>query len=54
VTPELIADAQSNGLKVHVWTINDVDTMRTLIDWGVDGIVTDVPETLQAIIEVNK
>ena len=54
VTPELIADAQGNGLKVHVWTINDVDTMRTLIDWGVDGIVTDVPETLQEIIETNK
>ena len=53
VTPELIADAQQNGLKVHVWTINDVETMRELIDWGVDGIVTDVPETLQEIIQTN-
>ena len=53
VTPELIADAQKNGLKVHVWTINDVETMRELIDWGVDGIVTDVPGTLQEIIQKN-
>ncbi|RMA79929.1 glycerophosphodiester phosphodiesterase [Umboniibacter marinipuniceus] len=49
VTPELIADAQENGLKVHVWTINDGETMRELIAWGVDGIITDVPELLQNI-----
>ncbi|WP_298634825.1 glycerophosphodiester phosphodiesterase [uncultured Umboniibacter sp.] len=53
VTPALIADAQSNGLKVHVWTINDVGTMRQLLDWGVDGIVTDVPETLQEMVQTN-
>jgi len=29
------------GLEVHVWTVNDEETMRRLLGIGVDGIVTD-------------
>ena len=29
------------GLEVHVWTVNDEETMRRLQGIGVDGIVTD-------------
>jgi glycerophosphoryl diester phosphodiesterase len=38
----------SIGLKIHVWTINDENTMRELIDLGqtVDGIITDRPKVL--------
>jgi len=28
-------------LSVHVWTVNELADLRRLIDWGVDGIVTD-------------
>lgn len=41
VTPALIRAAHRHGVEVHVWTINDVDDMRRLLDAGVDGIVTD-------------
>jgi glycerophosphoryl diester phosphodiesterase len=34
------------GRRVHVWTINDVPTMRALIALGVDGITTDRPDLL--------
>ncbi|WP_439593226.1 glycerophosphodiester phosphodiesterase family protein [Microbacterium sp.] len=37
----LIAAAHRHGVEVHVWTINDPDDMRRLIEMGVDGIVTD-------------
>lgn len=37
----LIAVAHANDVEVHVWTVNDVDDMRRLVDLGVDGIVTD-------------
>ncbi|MGB5811857.1 MAG: glycerophosphodiester phosphodiesterase [Polyangiales bacterium] len=44
--------AHSLGLKVHVWTINDEEEMRTLIeDFGVDGVMTDDPPTLTRVIE---
>jgi glycerophosphoryl diester phosphodiesterase len=41
VTPSLIRMAHRKGLEVHVWTINDGDTMQRLWDLGVDGIMTD-------------
>ncbi len=46
-----IPTAHELGLKVHVWTINDPEEMRQLIEMGVDGIMTDLPPTLTEIIE---
>jgi glycerophosphoryl diester phosphodiesterase len=50
VTPEFIVDAHNSGYAVHVWTINDADTMRWLIACGVDGIMTDRPTLLEEIL----
>jgi len=33
--------AHENGLKVNVWTVNDREIMESLIEIGVDGIITD-------------
>lgn len=41
VSDRLIRRAHAAGVEVHVWTIDDVDTMRDLIARGVDGIITD-------------
>ena len=41
VTPARIRAFHAAGVEVHVWTINDANTMRTLLERGVDGIVTD-------------
>ena len=38
------------GITLHVWTINEVEEMQTVIDWGVDGIITDVPSTLSGML----
>jgi glycerophosphoryl diester phosphodiesterase len=50
VTPEFIVDAHNSGYAVHVWTINDAETMRWLIECGVDGIMTDRPTLLEEIV----
>jgi len=41
LTPRLLDVAHALGVEVHVWTVNDVDHMRRLVELGVDGVVTD-------------
>lgn len=38
------------GLEVHVWTVNDEETMRRLLGIGVDGIVTDRADIALGVI----
>jgi len=37
-------------MRVHVWTVNEIESMRRLIDLGVDGIMTDYPQRLVKIL----
>jgi len=39
-----VRQAQTLGLKVLAWTVNDRDTMARMLDMGVDGLVTDRPD----------
>lgn len=50
VTPQFIKDAHKRNMPVYVWTINNEDNMRRLIEWGVDGIITDRPALLYKIL----
>ncbi|WP_461029729.1 glycerophosphodiester phosphodiesterase family protein, partial [Streptomyces sparsus] len=46
----LVAAAHRRGLQVHVWTVNDAEQMRELLDLGVDGIMTDHIELLRQVL----
>lgn len=37
------------GIHVHVWTIDERAEMERLLDLGVDGLMTDRPETLRDV-----
>jgi glycerophosphoryl diester phosphodiesterase len=50
VDSRLIAAAHDRGLQVHVWTVNHPDEMAELLDLGVDGIITDRPDLLKAVL----
>lgn len=50
VTAELVAHAHRNRIDVVPWTINDLPTMRKLMDDGVDGIITDYPDRLRTLM----
>ena len=40
-TPRTVRRLHAAGVEVHVWTINDPDEARRLLENGADGIVTD-------------
>ena len=50
VTERTIASAHRRGLHVHVWTIDEPDEMRRLLDLGCDGIMTDRPQRLKDVL----
>jgi glycerophosphoryl diester phosphodiesterase len=50
ISEEFVAYAREQGIAVHVWTINDPDQQRMLVDWGVDGIITDRVVQLDGIL----
>ncbi|MGI9333337.1 MAG: glycerophosphodiester phosphodiesterase [Gammaproteobacteria bacterium] len=44
-----LARAHQLGLRVVVWTVNDPDKMRSLIEMGVDAIISDFPDRLREV-----
>ncbi len=44
-----VKEAQSLGLKVLVWTVNDAPTMERVLDLGIDGLITDRPDIARKV-----
>jgi glycerophosphoryl diester phosphodiesterase len=51
VTRRFVDAVHAGGKHVHVWTVNEAADMHRLLDLGVDGIVTDRPDVLNAVLE---
>ena len=51
VTSRFIEFLHGRGLHVHVWTIDVESEMDRLFDLGLDGIMTDRPAILKAVME---
>ncbi|MEP7301001.1 MAG: glycerophosphodiester phosphodiesterase [Caldimonas sp.] len=47
---EDLKSAQQIGLKVIPWTVNDVDVADRLIEWGVDGLISDYPDRIRTVM----
>jgi glycerophosphoryl diester phosphodiesterase len=46
-----VREAQSLGLKVLAWTVNDRHSMGQMLDLGVDGLVTDRPDIAAELLK---
>ena len=46
-----VKEAQALGLKVLAWTVNDPAIMARMLDYGVDGLITDRPDLARPVLE---
>ena len=53
VTKRTVAAVHRAGMQMHVWTVDEPDVMAELLDWGVDGIITDRPDVLKGVLEAR-
>ncbi len=50
VNKRFVAAAHARNMRVQVWTVNDIDSMKRLLEQGVDGIITAYPQRLLEIM----
>ncbi len=51
--PRLVADTDTAGKDLYVWTVNEPLDMSAMISMGVDGIITDEPALLREVLDVR-
>jgi glycerophosphoryl diester phosphodiesterase len=44
VSPAFVRQVHKQGQVLQVWVVNERDDVRRLLDWGVDGIISDRPD----------
>ena len=50
LTREVIESCHTAGIEVNTWTCDDPERMAELLDWGIDGICTNVPDVALSVI----
>lgn len=50
VSPKFVRMAHQAGVAVQVWTVDAPADIHRLLDWGVDGIITDRPDIASEIV----
>lgn len=51
VSEDYIEEAHEAGLIVNPWTVNQDFQIERLVEWGCDGLITDVPDYAREIAE---
>ena len=52
-TKTMVDSAHKAGIKVIPWTVSDAATLASLIDAGVDGIITDLPDMARSVMQAK-
>ncbi len=50
LSQRFVDGAKNRNIEVHAWTINEVEDMERILELGVDGIITDYPDRLMALL----
>ena len=50
LTAEMIDRCHAAGIAVNTWTCDDPERMAELIEWGIDGICTNMPDVALSVL----
>lgn len=50
VTPTFVDQVHNEGQVIQVWVVNDEPDIIRLLDWGVDGVISDRPDVAVRVI----
>jgi len=48
-----LAEARALGLKVIPWTLNEASDIARFVDMGVDGVISDYPDRVRAVLQAR-
>ena len=54
VDAEFVKKAKAGGKEVHVWTVNEPEDMKRMIELGVEAIITNYPDVLRNVLDGEK
>ncbi|MFR6590470.1 MAG: glycerophosphodiester phosphodiesterase family protein [Gallintestinimicrobium sp.] len=54
LTKEEVELCHKNGIEVNVWTINNMDDLENMYEWGCDGVITNYPDVCKSWLEAKK
>jgi glycerophosphoryl diester phosphodiesterase len=49
-TSRLVRELHRRGRQIHVWTVNDLNNALSMIELGVDNIITDYPDGVRRLL----
>ena len=50
ITPRFIRRAHREGQSIQVWVVDGADDATRLLDWGVDGLISDRPDVTVPLV----
>lgn len=53
VTETIVQQTHASGKQVNCWTVNDVAQARQLMAWRVDGILSNCPDVMLALLNAH-
>lgn len=51
LTRRLVRAVRRGGLSVQAWIVDEPDDMRTILEWGVTGLITDRPDVAMEVAD---
>ena len=48
---EDVDSCKAHGIELNVWTVNDMDKLERLVEWGVDGLITNFPPVCMSYVK---